>query len=288
MALWLRAISIHPVKSTAGRPVPSAQVTRAGLVGDRRWMVVDTAGTLVSARECRPLLQVVADTPQSDPSLGAVLRLSVPSGPPALELAEPAHGPVVPVALHRHRLSAREVGPAADDWLRAATGRGDLRLVWCHEPSARELNPQFSQPGDHAAFPDGYPVTVATEASLARLNEWIAQHGAEQGEPARAPLPMTRFRPNLVVAADDPTDLEPFAEDRWRSLTVGSVSFRVAKGVDRCVMTTIDPGSLAGGKEPIRTLARHRQWDGLTWFGSQLIPEAVGHIAVGDEITVAD
>lgn len=286
MPLRLRAISIHPVKSTAGRPVTSARVTRAGLAGDRRWMVVDTAGSLVSARECRSLLQVVADTPETDPGCPSALRLSA-AGVSALSLTEPREGTVVAVQLHRHRLTATECDPQAHDWLRTATGRADLRLVWCHDPTARAVNPEYGRDGDHTAFPDGYPVTVATAESLGQLNDWVARRADELGEVSPARFEMGRFRPNLVVSAQDPGELEPFAEDGWQSLTIGQVRLRVAKGIDRCVMTTIDPVSLAGGKEPIRTLARHRQRDGLTWFGNQLIPEAVGVIRVGDEVVVA-
>ena len=96
-----------------------------------------------------------------------------------------------------------------------------------------------------------------------------------------SPLPVERFRPNLVVDGD----LEPFEEDRWPRVHVGAVVFRVAKPVDRCVLTTIDPATLERGHEPIRTLAKHRKWDGATWFAVQLVPESVGEVRVGDEVT---
>jgi len=56
---------------------------------------------------------------------------------------------------------------------------------------------------------------------------------------------------------------------------------------DRCVMTTIDPITLVGGKEPIRTLARHRRWDRKTWFGTRLVPLGTGTISVSDAIEPA-
>ena len=80
---------------------------------------------------------------------------------------------------------------------------------------------------------------------------------------------------------------EPFAEDRWRALTIGGVRFRVTKPVDRCVMTTIDARSLMTAKEPIRTLARHRKVDGKTLFAANLVPEGSGTIAVGDGVEVS-
>ena len=91
---------------------------------------------------------------------------------------------------------------------------------------------------------------------------------------------MERFRPTVVVDGA----AEPFAEDGWRHVRIGEVSFRFAEQCDRCVLTTIDTRTLAGGKEPLRTLARHRQWDHKTWFGIRLVPATTGVIRVGDPV----
>ena len=96
---------------------------------------------------------------------------------------------------------------------------------------------------------------------------------------------MLRFRPNVIIDGDPDA---PFAEDGWPFVQLGDVRFRVSGTCDRCVMTTIDPVTLARGKEPIRTLAKHRKWDGKTWFGIWLVPDLEGSpadvIAVGDEV----
>jgi uncharacterized protein YcbX len=109
----------------------------------------------------------------------------------------------------------------------------------------------------------------------------VAETALERGEAPRAPLVVERFRPNLVVDGD----LDPFEEDGWRRVRVGPVEFRVVKPVDRCVLTTIEPSTLERGHEPIRTLAKHRKWDGATWFAVQLVPEFRGVVRVGDEVT---
>lgn len=90
---------------------------------------------------------------------------------------------------------------------------------------------------------------------------------------------MLRFRPNVVIDGDI-----PFEEDAWPTVRIGDVELRTAEVCDRCVMTTIDPETLATGKEPIRTLARHRRWDGKTWFGTRLVPLGEGELRVGDEV----
>jgi uncharacterized protein YcbX len=92
---------------------------------------------------------------------------------------------------------------------------------------------------------------------------------------------MDRFRPNLVVEGTD-----PWAEDGWTRLAVGEVTFRVAKPCGRCVVTTTDQATAARGKEPLRTLARHRKLDGRLVFGQNLIPDTTGTIRVGDPVTI--
>jgi uncharacterized protein YcbX len=275
----LRGIGIHPVKSTAIRHVQQAEVLPWGLAGDRRWMVVDSDGVLVTARELHELFEVTADTPQTDAAVSAPLTLSA-VGHDSIDVKEPDVEPV-PVRLHDHDLLARPAAADATAWIRNVLGRDDLALVWCDDPTRRPLNPSYSRPGDHTAFADGYPVTLASLESLARLNDWIAEGAAERGEDLPEPLPIERFRPNLVVAGAG-----PFAEDDWQRVRIGGVRFRKAKLVDRCVMTTISARDLTTGKEPIRTLARHRRWDGKTWFAIQLVPETTGPIAVGDAVVV--
>ncbi|EAQ00097.1 hypothetical protein JNB_07999 [Janibacter sp. HTCC2649] len=272
------ALNIHPLKSGAIRPVDTATVERAGLAGDRRWMVVDGDGKLVSAREEHRLFAITPDVAETDSAVGQGLRLRA-DGFPDLHLARDTEREI-PVRLHRHDLTGTLVSPEADDWISAVVGRPGLQLVRCPDPTRRSLNPDFSREGDHTAYADGYPVTLASLRSLAQLNDWIADGAVERGEELPEPLPIARFRPNLVIDGD----LEAFVEDSWTTVRIGDVPFRVAKPVDRCVMTTIDLDALTTGKEPIRTLARHRRWDGATWFAIQLIPDDTGMVRIGDEV----
>src|SRR3954447_10417627 len=201
MAVELTSIGIHPVKSTAIRAVDRATVCAWGLAGDRRWMVVDGDSVLVTARELHALFSITADTPETEPSATAALRLSAP-GHAAIDVAQP-EGDAVPVRLHRHDLLARPAEPAASSWIRRVLGRDDLTLVWCDDPTRRPLNPSYSRPGDHTAFADGYPVTLVSLASLARLNDWIVEGALLRGDEPGPPLPVERFRPNLVVRGGD-------------------------------------------------------------------------------------
>ncbi len=270
-------LMVYPVKSTRGVSVDAATVEPWGLAGDRRWMVIDPSGTTITAREEHRLLSVRPGLPEPD----GALTIHGPHAAP-LRLSRPA-GDLVPVRLHRHDLRAVPADPAADAWFSALLGR-DARLVWCDDPTRRPTNPEYSRPGDSVAFADGYPLLLTTTASLRRLNDWIAETALERGGLPGPALPMRRFRPSVVLDGA----IEPFAEDGWKRLRIGEVEFRAAKPCDRCVMTTVDPDTLETGHEPIRTLARYRQWDGKTWFGMNLIPDGTGTVHTGDPAEVVD
>jgi uncharacterized protein YcbX len=226
-------------------------------------MIVDPSGDFLTQRdEPRLALIQVAET-------DAGIDLSA-KGTAALGVQRP-HGETTRVRVWRSEVDATPAGPAADAWLSAFLGR-DLRLVWLDDPTRRPADPEFSGPDDRVGFADGYPLLLTNTASLAQLGEWVGR-----------PLPMTRFRPNLVVETG-----VPFAEDAWlgRRLQVGEVVLRVVKPCGRCIVTTTDQETAEREREPLRTLARHRNFDQRLVFGMNLVPDTVGSVAVGDEVTL--
>lgn len=262
----------YPIKSCRGENLTLAVVEPWGLAGDRRLMLVDFEGVVVTAREHPRLLLVDVHYD------GDKLRITDPGGD-SLRLALPAGDELLDVRVWRSELLAAPVDVAADAWFSALLGK-QVRLVYLDDPTRRRPNPDYSSDSDRVSFADGYPLLLVSEGSLQRLNELIAE-GPRAHE---GPLPMTRFRPNLVLAG-----ATPWAEDGWRRLRVGDAVFRAVKACDRCVMTTFDPLTAAGGKEPIATLARHRRWDGKTWFGVNLIPDTPGAVlSVGDDVEILD
>jgi hypothetical protein len=274
MSLQLTGIWRYPVKSCRGERLAEGRVEPWGLHGDRRWMVVDADGAPVTGRE-HP--QMVLVTPRLGPGR---LTLSSP-GLPDLAVPVPAGGDLVPVRVWASELVAAPADDEAATWLSKVIGE-PVRLVYLDDPTRRPTNPEYSQDGDRVSFADGYPLLLTTEESLDAVNGWVA----EGPRPAEGPLPMGRFRPSVVLSG-----APAWAEDGWRRLRIGPVTFRVAKGSDRCVFTTIDPDTAAKGHEPLFALARHRRWDGKIWFGVNLIPDhpAPGAlIRPGDPVQILD
>lgn len=265
--LRLTAITSFAVKSLRGRPCGTAVVEPWGLAGDRRYLVVDPRGRFLTQRDC-PTLATLDAVPD-----GAGLLLSG-SDRPALRVTIPDPAAErIAVTVWRDTLMAQPVGNAADAWLEAALGR-PCRLVYMDRPSdARPVDPAFARPEDRVSFADGFPVLLASAASLDDLNARLAE-----------PVGMDRFRANLVVDGAG-----PWAEDRWRKLRIGPVLFDVASPCARCIVITTDQrtGTRHPGFEPVRTLQGFRRdAQGQVLFGQNLVPRSGGQVTVGDPVEV--
>jgi hypothetical protein len=268
------ALHIYPVKSLRATSTPKAVVEPWGLAGDRRWMLVDTAtGKAVTQREDArlALLRAVLDGDGG-------LRLSAPGREP-LDVAEPPPGPLETVRIFSGTLQVRPADDGASAWLSACLGR-QVRLVHLDRPDLRRpIDPEYAGPGETVSLADGFPLLVTTTASLDALNALIAAGDHAQ----EGPLPMNRFRPNAVVEGT-----AAWAEDGWRRVRIGEVVFRVPKPCGRCVITTTDQVTGERGREPLRTLGRHRNIDAQLVFGQNLVPETPGTLHVGDPFTVVE
>jgi uncharacterized protein YcbX len=269
----LHSIHVHPVKSVAGYAPGEAAVEPWGLAGDRRWTLIDPSAKVVTQRQQPRLALACAESLPN----GAI-RLTAPGRQP-LTVAVPEPVGTTAVNIFGDKVEAVPVNGPVDTWFSNYLS-ADVRLVHLDDPAGRRpIDPQFARPGETVSFGDGYPLLVTTLASLDALNSLIAQGDhADEG-----PLPMPRFRPNVVV---DGT--APWAEDDWKRVAIGEVTFRVTKPCGRCVITTTDQRTAERGKEPLRTLARHRRFGDLLVFGQNLVPERTGMIRVGDAVTVVD
>ncbi|MFF0464658.1 MOSC domain-containing protein [Streptomyces mexicanus] len=269
----LQSLHVHPVKAFRAVGLREAVVEPWGLAGDRRWVLIDDGGKVVTQRQ-QPHLALAA----AELLPGGGLRLSAP-GRDAITVPVPPPGATVTVQVFGDKVEAVPAGAAAHAWCSALVGAG-TRLVHMDDPATRRpVDPEYALPGETVSFADGYPLLLTSRASLDSLNALIAEGDrAEEG-----PVPMNRFRPNVVVAG-----APAWAEDDWQRVRIGEVVFRVAKPCGRCVVTTTDQATAERGKEPLRTLGRHRRFGGDLVFGQNLVPESTGTLRVGDPVTVLD
>ncbi|HEU4589069.1 MAG TPA: MOSC N-terminal beta barrel domain-containing protein [Gemmatimonadales bacterium] len=263
-AIQLAGITVYPVKSAGGIAVTEWEVEARGLRWDRRWVVTDPAGQFFTQRD-HPRLALVRPTLLRD-----ALRLEAPGLPPLeVPLAAPDGAPKVPVVVWEDSTWGVVVDGGAGEWFTRLLGVPS-RLVFMPDDVVRPVDPTYGQPADQVSFADGFPFLLISQASLDDLNGRLA-----------VPLPMNRFRPNLVVRG-----CAPFAEDGWRRFETGGISFRVVKPCARCVVTTTDQETLVRGREPLRTLATYRNVGGKVMFGQNVIHDRTGRLELGSPVAL--
>lgn len=271
--LRVSGIFIYPVKSCRGIALASAEMDALGVAGDRRFLVVDETGRFLTQRTHArmALIATALDAERVTLSAEGAGSVSVTRAPdPTASLRS--------VTVWKHSgLQAEDCGAEAARWLSDFLG-AKLALVRIGPAFERHVLKKAGRPGDCFSFADGSPVLVTGEASLADLNDRILERGGE-------PVPMDRFRPNVVVSG-----AAPFAEDEWPRVRIGEVVLRAAGKSDRCIVTTTDQLTGERGKEPLRTLATFRR-DPIeptsVYFGTNFINESKhGALRVGDEVIV--
>jgi uncharacterized protein YcbX len=264
----MRIASLHtyPVKGCHRIDHDVARVEQWGLAGDRRWAMVDAEGVAVTQRDTPVLTQL-----RVRPRPGGLL-LSAP-GLPQISVDEPADGPKQFVRVFRSHLPT-PARVAESAWSSEFLGR-PARLVWQADAGSRAIG-GTDEEGEPVSFADGWPMLLANEASLEALNDWLDE-----------PVPMTRFRPNLVVSG-----APAWAEDDWSAhgarLQSGDVVLRAGPGCPRCVVTTIDQETGDKGRQPLHALGERRRFGEGLLFAINLVPASSGSLRVGDEIRLIE
>jgi uncharacterized protein YcbX len=278
----LSALTLYPIKSCAGLSLPEAILTTAGLgisTGqfiDREWMVVDQNGGYMTQRDF-PRMALITPSLQAN-----TLSVDFPGMPP-LELAlaqpDPAQAPTRRVHIWDDSLRAYDCDDTTAAWFSQALGV-PCRLVRFHADATRDVSPKWTN-GVAATtlFSDGYPILVIGQASLDDLNDKLRGAG-------RAPLPMNRFRPNVVIDG-----IEAFEEDYVETFQLGDAVLKPVKPCPRCPMPSVDQATGEFGPDPLDILQGYRakpELDGALCFGMNAILTAGNGqlVRVGQEIAV--
>lgn len=262
----ISGIHIYPVKSLRGVGVEAAMVEDGRMVGDREWVLVDAGGRFMHQRDYPGMARVAA----LPTSRGIVARAA---GFKDLEVERPAFHTLAPEAIRPLKLWRRaapvvHVGEEADAWFTDAL-KIQCRLL-AFIPGVPGWNVPWYE--ERSSLQDATAFHVTAEESLADLNQRLS-----------APIPMSRFRPSLVVRG-----AEPYAEDDWRSLAIGDAVLRWVKPCTRCVATTTDQETGERlSREPLRTLALYRRLGTEVTFGHYYCAERWGGpLRVGDTVKV--
>lgn len=262
----LSSIRIYPVKSLRGHEVDSSIVERMGLENDRRLMVVDSQGDFLTQREHARMALVRPDLVSSG------IRLAAP-GMEELTIPTRRLGKTLLVNIWKSSgVQAIDQGDPAAEWFSRFMGQ-PARLVRIADDYRRLVDPVYAlKPDDQVGFADGFPILIASQEALDDLNGRMER-----------PIPMNRFRPNLVVRG-----VAPFAEDNWKRIRIGAVELALVKPCARCNVPTIDQDTAVAAKEPNTTLAKYRRINGKVMFGVNVIPVTTGTIRVGNEVEVLE
>jgi uncharacterized protein YcbX len=239
----LAALNLHPIKSCAAVPVDEALLIETGLQLDRAWMVVDDQGRMLTQRQWPRLALVQIRLRQDDMVLRApgMLALHVHLD----QVEAPARARV-----WRDEVAAYDMGALAAQWFSDFLG-SPARLVRFDPEQRRLADPHWcGEVQAEVAFADGFPLLVASTASLAALNGRLAAQGVAAVGPER-------FRANLWLDG-----LQPHDEDRIGDIRIeaeaGPVHIRLVKPCVRCPIPNIDPATGVRGTEPGQTLAGYR------------------------------
>jgi len=256
---------IYPVKSLGGFEVLAAVLTDRGFQYDRRWMLVDTDNQFLTQRE-HPVMSLLQTTIEGDKLViyykhDITDKITMPLNP-ITEIT-------IRVKVWDDECDAQFVSNIADEWLSKKIGM-TCRLVYMPDTERRKVDERYAINNEITSFSDGYPLLLIGQASLDDLNRRLAE-----------PLPMNRFRPNIVFTGGHPYD-----EDTMEHIKVNGIDLYGVKLCARCVMTTIDQNNAIKGKEPLKTLAGYRNKENKIFFGQNILFKHTGSMQTGNIINI--
>jgi uncharacterized protein len=253
---------VYPIKGCGAVALDAANIDEYGFKGDRRYMVVDDQGVFMSQRKhpemCR--IQTTLSGGFLTVTYNGVLDMVIE---PSMETN------YIPVQIWDDEVMATDMGEAASLWFSQALGR-KARLVTIGSKYNRNVQISDTVYSSKMHFGDACPILVTTTASLEDLNGRLS-----------TPIPMNRFRPNLVIDG-----AEPYAEDTWKYIRIGDQMLQYGKKCGRCTVTTIDQETGESGLEPLKTLSKYRKDGNKVCFGSYYIPITRSIIKLGDDVVV--
>lgn len=259
----LSEIYIYPIKSLGGISVHSAEVTDRGLKFDRRWMLVDENNKFLSQRKVKAMSLLQTKLAENSLIVFNKIRpeqlIEIPLRPEIENFEKTiVWDDVVNVGVYVSNINK---------WFSEQLNL-NCRLVYMPDETKREVEKQYAKKNEMTSLSDGYPFLLVGQESLNLLNSKL-----------ETPIPMNRFRPNLVFTGGAPHD-----EDNWKQFKINNVIFKPVKPCARCVITTINQQTGEQGTEPLKTLSTYHAIGNKVMFGMNLLHEERGVVGVGDKL----
>jgi len=255
----------YPVKSCRGISLNSSQLQSFGLKNDRRWMVVDEEGVMLTQRTVAKMCLIQPELIDA----GLMLKtLSMDD----LYVEFPLENKKLKVKIWADHCQAFDAGDKAAKWLSHVLEQ-NCRLVYFPDDEFRQVDLNYANKGEKTAFSDGFPLLLITQESLDDLN----------GRLSCDPISMHRFRPNIVVKG-----AEAFAEDAWKIIRIADITLRIVKPCSRCVIPSINIETAQREDEPLKTLVSYRKLNKKIYFGQNIIANSTGEINIGMQVEIIE
>ncbi|NCU05015.1 MAG: MOSC domain-containing protein [Chitinophagaceae bacterium] len=265
--LSISRLYVYPIKSLGGIELSSAKLTDRGIEHDRRWMLVGEDNRFLTQREY-PRLALLRTA-----IYGSELTVSE-KGNDAEKInlhLHPEGSDLVSVQIWDDVCEAIEMSKEVNTWFSNKLNLA-CKLVYMPDESKRKVDKEYAINNEITGFSDAYPLLMIGQASLDDLNSRL-----------EIPVPMNRFRPNIVFNGSD-----PYEEDTMKHFQINGIDLFSVKPCARCVVTTTDQETGATAKEPLKTLASYRTGNNKVYFGQNILYKQEGVIAVGDELKVVE
>jgi uncharacterized protein len=250
---------IYPIKSLGGIRVKTCLVKEKGFELDRRWMLIDNQHSFLTQRKLHCLAEFKIEL-SSDELIVKFREFSF-----RFTIHQPGSDSIR-ATVWNSEVDVIEVSKDASFWFSEMI-KMDVRLIFFPEGNLRKIEEPYQQ---QISLADAYPILTIGQGSLDDLNSRMEE-----------PLPMNRFRPNLVF-----TGGEPYEEDDWKSFRIGTGKLWGARKSYRCIVTTIDQVTGIKGREPLLTLSKYRREANQIYFGLNTLPLNQSLITEGDRIIV--
>ena len=257
-------LSIYPVKSCREIKQNSGWVEAFGLRNDRRWMVVDEEGVMLTQRKIAKMCLIQPEITETGLLLNAPAMNNI-------YIEYPHVNKKIIVKVWADQCQAYDAGDEVAGWLSEFLST-ECRLVYFPEDEFRQVDPDYANEGDKTAFSDGFPLLLISQGSLDDLNHRLS-----------TPITMSRFRPNIVIKG-----CQPFAEDSWKKIRIAEITFRIVKPCSRCVIPSINIETAEKEDEPLKTLVNYRKRDNKIFFGQNVIADSTGKIEVGLPVEIIE